>query len=105
RPNSTALAVLFDDIQAGPPAPLIWDGTGTQPTSGYTFVEEGHDSSSRFFFVPRTSGGSGSALGAEIQAPAYLAPLNLYSDPASSLAIVLELDQPVDPSASNINPT
>ena len=32
-------------------------------------------------------------------------PLNLYSDPGSQLAFVLELDQPVSPSTANVSPT
>ncbi|MCY2960319.1 MAG: hypothetical protein NTY35_09155 [Planctomycetota bacterium] len=104
-PNSTDLAVLFDDVQTGPPSPLIWDGTGSLPQSGVTYIEEGGSPDSRFVFKRREDGSANNALGAEVAVVDYTAPLNLYSVTASSVAVVVELDQPVDPSASNINPT
>jgi len=104
-PNSTDLAVLFDDVQPGPPSPLIWDGVGAPPTSGVTFIEEGSDADTRYPFQRRDDGGASTALGAEVAVDGYQSPLNLYSDSASAVAIVVELDQPVDPSASNINAT
>ncbi|MBL8862673.1 MAG: hypothetical protein JNK02_11760 [Planctomycetes bacterium] len=103
-PDSEDLAVLFDDIQAGPPSPLIWDGLGPVPqTGGYCYIEEGSSPDSRYVFRRRTSGSS-SVLGAEVAVDDYKAPLNLYSVTSSSVSIVLEIDQPVDPSDSNINP-
>lgn len=104
-PDSTDLAVLFDDVQTGPPSPLIWDGQGTAPTSGVTYIEEGGNPDTRYAFKRRDDEGASSALGAEVAVEGYQSPLNLYSISASSVSIVLELDQPVDPSASNINST
>jgi len=102
-PDSEDLGVLFDDVQTGPPSPLIWDGIDTPPTSGFTYIEEGGSPDARFLFKRRDDSGSSSALGAEVAVDGYESPLNLYSISSSAVAIVLELDQPVDSSASNIN--
>lgn len=105
-PDSDNLAVLFDDIQGTPPLARIWIPVPGEPipqTGGFSYIEEGNDSTSRFVFQTRTVGDS-AALGAEVAVPDYEAPLNLYSISSSAVGIVLEIDQPVDPSASNINP-
>jgi len=104
-PDSDNLAVLFDDVEGTPPLARIWmpqPGEAVPQTGGFSYVEEGNDSTARFVFQERTVGDS-AALGAEVYVPGYEAPLNLYSISASAVAIVLEIDQPVDPSASNIN--
>ncbi len=102
-PESTDLAELFDDTQIGPPSPLVWDGVGSVPTSGVSYLEEGGDANSRIVLKTRTDA-SASALGAEPAVANYTAPLNLYSAASSALAVVVLLDQPIDPSASNVNP-
>jgi len=105
-PDSDNLAVLFDDVQGTPPLARIWLPTPGEPapqTGGFSYIEEGNDPTARFVFQTRTMGDS-AALGAEVSVPDYEAPLNLYSISSSAVGIVLEIDQPVDPSASNINP-
>lgn len=102
-PDSDDNSVLFDDTQIGPPSPLVWDGTGTAPAAGVSYIEEGGDASQRILFRQRMDSSS-SVLGAEVAVDGYTAPLNLYSEAASALAIIVELDQPVDPSSSNIDP-
>lgn len=104
-PDTTDLSVLFDDVQIGPPTPLIWSGEGDVPSSGFTYIEEGGNPDTSYPFRRRDDAGASSALGAEVAVDDYVSPLNLYSDASSSVVIVLELDQPVDPSAGNINPS
>jgi hypothetical protein len=102
-PNSTQASVLFLDPQIGPPLPRLYSPNGVPPlTSNYCYVEVGGD--------PDPSHGSPFTppadpnLGAPVPSN-FLSPLNLYSDASSGVAVVLELNQPVNPSDSNINPT
>jgi hypothetical protein len=91
-PASTLPTVLFIDGGLGPPRALIG-----QPAGSY--VEKGSDSSDREYFANPSDPVSGAST-----PPTFQSPLNLYSDPESQIAIVIVVDQPVDPSESNINP-
>jgi hypothetical protein len=100
-PNSTQPAVLFLDPQIGPPLPRLYDPNGVPPlTSNFSYVESGQDPdpNNGARFTPP----SDPNLGAPVPST-FVAPLNLYSDVSSQVAVVLELNQPVNPSAANIN--
>jgi hypothetical protein len=100
-PSSTESSVLFMDPTVGPPLPRIYDASSTPPlTTGFCYVESGADPDpdhgARFMAPFVEDFGDG--------APAsFRSPLNLYSDATSSVAVVLELNQPVDPSTANVN--
>ncbi|MDF1839653.1 MAG: hypothetical protein P1V35_17435, partial [Planctomycetota bacterium] len=91
-PNSTDPSVLFLDTVSGPPRVLLIPGVGgPMPGSSLasTYLEVGGDDTNRYYF-----GSNG--LGA------FEIPLNLYSDPDSSVSLLLHLNQPVLNTSSNI---
>ncbi len=94
--------ILFLDPASGPPTSIVRQ-PGDTSTLAASYVELGGDSSvgAREYFTARTT--PAPDLGAEVEA-GFKAPLNLYSDSASSVSIVVALNQPVDPSSSNISP-
>ncbi|MEQ1895707.1 MAG: hypothetical protein ABL998_24470, partial [Planctomycetota bacterium] len=94
-PDSTAAAVAFRDLKAGPPAPVLRALDAQEEDA--TYVEVGGAGGARVYFE-RTPGGA-----VVLSEPDFAAPLNLYSDAASRLAFVLEFDQPVNPSQTNIS--
>lgn len=93
--------ILFLDPQLGPPNAIV---RSDSTTLAATYVEVGGDSSvaARRYFEPRAI--PDPDLGATTPA-GFDAPLNLYSASETQIAIVVALNQPVDPSASNISPT
>jgi hypothetical protein len=101
-PNSNLPPVLFFDPTIGPPLPRIYDAAALHPiTTHFSYVEIGGDPDPdhgvRFIHPDDQNLGS--------QAPAsFTSPLNLYSDATSSVVVVLELNQPVNPAAANVNP-
>jgi hypothetical protein len=100
-PDSDQPSVLFLDPTIGPPLPRIYDATSAQPiTSNFCYVEIGGDPDPdhgvRFMHPDDPN------LGAQTPA-AFASPLNLYSDASSSVVVVLELNQPVNPASTNIN--
>jgi hypothetical protein len=102
-PNSNQASVLFLDPQIGPPLPRIYDPTGVPPlTTNFSYVEVGGDPDPDHGqpFTPPSDPNLGSPVPGN-----FLAPLNLYSDASTGVAVVLELNQPVNPSDSNVNPT
>lgn len=92
--------ILFLDPQLGPPAAIVRQDGSTLAAS---YIELGADSSvgARRYFEPRTN--PDPDLGADVPA-GFKAPLNLYSDVDTRVAILVALNQPVDPSAANITP-
>lgn len=85
-------SILFLDPVVGPPAPVLRPVGSSDPNA--THLEVGTDASSLAYFEYDAAAGT-------ITQPSDV-PLNLYSDPTSRIAFVLELNQPVDPSATNI---
>jgi len=92
--------ILFLDPQLGPPVAIVRVDPGNLNAS---YLEVGGDASvgSRVYFEPRAL--PDPDLGADVPA-GFKSPLNLYSDASSALAVVLAINQPVDPSDSNLAP-
>ncbi len=100
--NSTDPAVLFIDLKAGPPAPVI-RATADDTTPG-SYIEVGDDPDLREYFITRAPVDVDLGLGMP-QDPAYLSGLNLYSDVSSHLSILIAVDQSVQASGDNISPS
>jgi hypothetical protein len=93
-PASTVASVAFQDTVQGPPEPVVRD----QGTSGNsTLLEIGGDADNPVYFE---RDGLGDLV---LSQPGFQVPLNLYSDPAARVAVVIEFNQPVNPSTSNIS--
>ncbi|MBI5361549.1 MAG: hypothetical protein HZA53_00115, partial [Planctomycetes bacterium] len=92
--------ILFIDPQLGPPGAVVRTDSNNLAAS---YIELGGDSSvaGRRYFEPRVV--PAPDLGADVPA-GFEAPLNLYSDGSTRVVVVLALNQPVDPSANNVNP-
>lgn len=91
-PVSTELTDLFLDLVNGPPSPVLRQSPGGVGTR----VVIGGDEANALYFQFNPSG-----VG-ELPAGSLL-PLNLYSDPASRVEFVVEINQPVNPSLTNVN--
>ncbi len=103
-PNSVDRSVVFLDGAFGPPEPVVRT-MGSTVAEGVTYLEIGSNTSpdSRIFFeFDPVSQTYNTASG--MAAPS-VSPLNLYAEPTSRVAMVVEFNQPVDPSALNISPT
>jgi hypothetical protein len=100
-PVSTDASILFVDpaVNTAPRA-LIGDPDCSAVTN-VSYVELGGDDTNRVKFVKRNP--PVTALGADVETANFLAPLNFYSDAASRVVIVLQIDQPVNPSSTNVN--
>ena len=98
-PNSTQASLLFVDTVTGPPAAVVRTDSSNLDAS---YLELGGSSAvaDRVYFQPRPV--FDADLGADVPSN-FLAPLNLYSDTGEQVAIVLVINQPVDPSDTNIN--
>lgn len=94
-PRSSA----FVDPVPGPPQPVVRE-SGSSTFDAVSYIECGGDPDERIFFefdsAAQTYG---------LSDPAFQAPLNLYSDPDSVIAVYIEFNQPVSPFADNINQT
>lgn len=79
----------FLDTAAGPPVPVL-QAAGTSTPTDATYLEVGGRSGTRFYFkrgiVPAT----------------FDCPLNLYSNPATRIAIVIAFNQAIVPSSDNL---
>lgn len=93
-PNSTLVGQIFFDVVAGPSSPVLHT-TSSAFTDPGTHLEAGGDSSAKTFFVfnPLTQ---------QISQPQNQG-INLFSAPGTALAVVLEINQPVNPAAENIS--
>lgn len=92
-PTSTEQQEAFLDTEQGPPVPLV----RTEGTSGETsFVEIGGTNT---VFFERDAVTQDLIL----SVPGFEAPLNLYSDPDTSVAIVIAFNQALSPASTNIN--
>jgi hypothetical protein len=95
-PAATRRDLVFEDSRSGPPLPVLRpQGSAARDA---TYLEVGLDPEERVYFE---LGEGGLAL----SEPGFLAPLNLYSERASRVAIVIAFDQPVDPEPSNVAPS
>lgn len=97
-PQGPDSADLFVDSLAGPPRARLRgrDGVGADEANA-TYVEIGGDPDQRAYFEFDPSTGAGVIDG-------FTAPLNFYSDPATQLAVLVHLDQPLAPAAGNAGP-
>ncbi|MFN0008559.1 MAG: hypothetical protein ACKVXR_11705 [Planctomycetota bacterium] len=98
-PNSSEASVIFLDAQIGPPIPVIRT-SATDPNLSATYLELGNDPANREYFFARPL--PDAALGAKVT-DGFTAGLNLYSDTSSHVSILVAINQPVTPSAANIN--
>ncbi len=92
-PTTMTASVLFLDPVVGPPSPVIRP-VGSSDKSA-TYLEVGNDDTSRVYF-------EFDPLAQAISIPQDQ-PVNLYSDVSTRIAFVLELNQPINPAASNVN--
>ena len=102
-PNSLASGIVFLDTTMGGPIPVVRPQDGTTITNGVTHVEIGGDSDpSRRIYFEFDSSTQTYAVAPGTNAPARI-PLNLYSLPESSVVLVLEFNQAVNPAQTNIS--
>jgi len=94
-PASTVASVAFQDTTSGPPVAVRRAVGGTEPN--VTYLEVGSAGDTRVYFE---EDGAGDLVLSE---PGFQVPLNLYSDPESRVAVVIEFNQPVNPSSTNIS--
>lgn len=99
--SSTASVLFVDSVVNGAPKAVVADPNCTNSTATSSYIEIGGSSTDRVRLVKRPV--ADPVLGADVEQANFLAPLNFYSDPTSSMAIVLQMDQPVNPSTSNVN--
>lgn len=91
---------LFHDPSPGhPPSPRI-AASATDADAHTSRLEIGQDATNTVRFVTRRAPEPG--LGAEPELEGFLAPLNLYSDIGSRVAVLLEIDQPVSNAAASL---
>ncbi len=102
-PASTSPSAVFLDTTLGPPVPVVRAKGKAQIVNGVTYVEIGNnpDPASRIFFEFDSLSQTYSAVPGSL-APSQ-APLNLYSSEDSTVAVVIEFNQPVDPASTNIS--
>ena len=102
-PNSLDSSVLFLDVTAGAPLPVVRTVGAVGISEDVTYIEVGNDPdpNTRMFFefdpVSQTySLAPGSAAPDEV-------PLNLYADEGSRVAVLIAFNQPVDVSPTNLS--
>ncbi len=93
-PASTRAALVFHDMRSGPPAPIV-RGLGSTLSSA-TRLEIGDDPDDTVYFERDAD------QRVVLSEPGFEAPLNLYSERASRIALLISFDQPVSPSADNL---
>jgi hypothetical protein len=94
--SSLASAAFTDTRPEGPPVPVVRDLGSLR--SEATYLQIGQDPDSRVYFER-----DGTDI--VLSVPGFELPLNLYSDPDSTVVVFVEFDQPVNPSSTNISPT
>lgn len=85
----------FLDTKLGPPAPIVRAQGSLEPNA--TYLEIGGDPDERVYFELDP------AQNIVLSVPGFKLPLNLYSDQPSHLAVVIEFDQALNPSSTNIS--
>jgi hypothetical protein len=98
-PDSEDPQALFLDTVSGPPAPLVRGRGNTPPDAvNATYLELGGDPDSRLYFTWSTADQVGM-----LEDPDFLLPLNLYSSVLGRVAVVMFLNQPINPSLDNVS--
>jgi len=94
-PASTLASIVFQDTAQGPPEPVLREQGSAQTAA--TYLELGNDPDRRVYFEldPNDQ--------VVLSDPTFEAPLNLYSDADSAVGLVIEFNQPVNPSDANIS--
>ena len=98
-PDTSDPDELFLDLVAGPPDAIVRGRNGValdDPDASY--LEIGGDPDNREYFVWDSANQKG-----ELEDDEFLLPLNLYSESMSQVAVVLFIDQPVNPSTDNVS--
>jgi len=94
-PASTVASVAFQDTTEGPPVAVRRAVGGS--VANVTYLEVGSTATTRVYFEEDENGDL------VLSDPDFQVPLNLYSDPESRVAVVIEFNQPVNPSTTNIS--
>jgi len=94
-PASTLASLAFRDTTQGPPVPIVRAQGSVDPNA--TYIEVGGDPDNRVYF--ESVGGPTPVL----SIPGFEVPLNLYSDLASRVAVMIVFNQPVSPSSTNVS--
>lgn len=85
----------FLDTALGPPVPVVRAQGSSDPNA--TYLEIGGDPDERVYFELDPS------QNLVLSVPGFLVPLNLYSDTASRIAVVIEFNQAINPSSGNVS--
>ncbi|NOT30205.1 MAG: hypothetical protein HOP15_07140 [Planctomycetes bacterium] len=97
-PASSQPAIVFFDRVPGPPRPVLRHQVIRHSTDDdATHLEVGGDPNRRVYFELDAD------LEPVLSVPGFRAPLNLYGEPSSAVAVVIAFNQPVNPSTSNIS--
>ncbi len=85
----------FLDFELGPPVPVVREQGSLEPNA--TYLELGGDPDKRVYFER--------APNREIvlSVPGFEAPLSLYGDASSRVAVVIAFNQPIHPASSNLS--
>ena len=97
-PQSDQPSAVFLDTVSGAPLPLLRERGSSSERA--THLELGDDPAQRVYFEIEPS-----TQDVVLSIPDFELPLNLYSDESSRVAVVIEFNQPIDPSASNVDST
>jgi hypothetical protein len=96
-PTSLLPQELFFDTTVGPPTAVIRTNAPGDNTQAATYVEIGGDPNNRAYFERDLQ------TGAITLDPPIQLPLNKLSDPSTHVALMLQLNQSVNPSSANVN--
>jgi len=102
-PASSQASLAFLDVRPdGPPEPVLRSDEPDDDEQVGTYLEIGGDPDDRVYFErdPVTQELVLTIDG--VVDPDFAVPLNLYSEPSSSVVVVIEFNQPVNPSSNNI---
>jgi len=95
-PSPTTPGQLFQDKKPNQsPEPVLREQGSSELQA--TYLEVGGDPDNRVYFELDP------LQNLVLSVPGFEAPLNMYSDPATRLAVVIEFDQAVNPSSDNIS--
>ncbi len=93
--TTDAVNSAFLDTEPGGPLTVVRPQGSSEPNA--TYLEIGGDPDDRVYFERDAN----QAL--VLSEPGFLVPLNLYSDPASRIAVVIQFDQSISPSSANVS--
>jgi hypothetical protein len=94
-PASNQASSVFLDTTLGPPVPVVRSVGSLERDT--TYLEVGGDPDQRVYFERDEN------QDIVLSVPDFEVPLNLYSEQSSAVAVVIEFNQPVNPSANNIS--